>query len=166
MKTLHLLRHAKSAWDEPGLGDRQRGLNARGRRDAPAMGRALAGMLSPQPVHHSPARRAVLTLAGVCEGWPALANYPHQPVETLYTFDADDLLDWLAVQDDQLAALFLVGHNPAFTDLANALCGDWVLDNLPTAGYLRLSLGIEAWGQLGEGSARLEHRLFPRELSS
>ena len=47
MKTLHLLRHAKSAWDDPGLGDRERGLNKRGQRDGPLMGAALSELLEP-----------------------------------------------------------------------------------------------------------------------
>ena len=74
MKTLHLLRHAKSAWDQPGLADRQRGLNKRGKRDAPRMGAALAAMIPPQSVAVSPAKRAQLTLDGLCAGWPALAD--------------------------------------------------------------------------------------------
>ena len=64
MKTLHLLRHAKSAWDQPGLSDRDRGLNKRGRRDAPRMGAALANLVGPHSIAVSPAQRAQLTLQG------------------------------------------------------------------------------------------------------
>ena len=74
MKTLHLLRHAKSSWDEPWANDRERGLNKRGRRDAPRMGRALCAELQPMPVFVSPARRAQLTLEGVCETWPDMVG--------------------------------------------------------------------------------------------
>ena len=66
MKTLHLLRHAKSSWNEPYRSDRERGLNKRGRRDAPRMGMALANSVDPLAVCVSPARRAQLTLEGVC----------------------------------------------------------------------------------------------------
>ncbi len=100
MKTLHLLRHAKSAWDQPGLSDRERPLNKRGRRDAPRMGRALASRLQPMSIAVSPARRARLTLDGLCSGWPALEEVRHHSDEALYTFSGEDLLDWISGQDD------------------------------------------------------------------
>ena len=164
MKTLHLLRHAKSAWDQPGLSDRDRGLNKRGRRDAPRMGAALANLVGPHSIAVSPAQRAQLTLQGLCSGWPALADRQHSTEEDLYTFASEDLCDWIAVQPDHHASLFLLGHNPALTDLINHLAGDWLLDNLPTAGYARMNLDLGSWSELGEGCGKLEHTLFPREL--
>ncbi len=163
MKTLHLLRHAKSSWTDPLLADRDRPLNGRGERDAPRMGRALSSRMSPMAVTCSPARRARLTLEGLCQGWPDLASCPHEICESLYTFDYRDLLDWLSQVPDDRDSLFLVGHNPAFTDLANVLAGSPVLDNLPTAGYLRLELSSAGWTDL-PGSGVLCERLFPREL--
>ena len=105
MKTLHLMRHAKSSWDQPGLSDRERVLNARGARDAPRMGEALAQRLAPMSVAVSPARRAQLTLEGVCAGWPALGDVPHETQEDLYTFSSGDLLEWIAGQGDEDVAL-------------------------------------------------------------
>lgn len=166
MKTLHLLRHAKSAWDQPDLGDRDRPLNKRGQRDAPRMGAALSGELVPMSIAVSPARRAQLTLEGLCQGWPALAELAHYTEEDLYTFSSADVLDWLVAQDERHAALFLIGHNPAFTDLANELIGAWTIDNVPTAGYVRLRLDIDHWQALGHGVGTLEYRLFPKQLSS
>lgn len=164
MKILHLLRHAKSAWDQPGLSDRQRGLNKRGKRDAPRMGAALAAMIPPQSVAVSPAQRAQLTLDGLCAGWPALADLPHYTEEDLYTFDGGDLREWIAAQDDRHRSLFLIGHNPALTELVNELAGRWVLDNLPTAGYARLELDIQHWHALDTGSGSLACTLFPKQL--
>ena len=102
MKTLRLLRHAKSAWDVPGLADHERGLNERGRLDAPKMGTALADHVPPHGLHVSPARRAQLTLEGLCEGWPALRDCHHVTDEALYTFSSEDVLYWLAARDDLL----------------------------------------------------------------
>jgi phosphohistidine phosphatase len=164
MKTLHLLRHAKSAWDRPGLSDRKRPLNKRGRRDAPRMGAALSHLLVPQPLTVSPARRAQLTLNGLCQGWPALAAEKHRTEEALYTFDVDDLLDWLSARDDACDSLFLIGHNPALTDLVNTLTGTQILANLPTAGYACLELAIDSWSDLGQQPARLVRTLFPKSL--
>jgi phosphohistidine phosphatase len=164
MKTLHLLRHAKSSWASPGVDDHERELNDRGRRDAPRMGRALADLVSAQPVHCSSAVRARMTLEGLCDGWPALALQPHVSDGALYTFDWEDLLVWLQDLQGQDSAVFLIGHNPAFTELCNALCGRRALDNLPTAGYLQLCLPIESWSEVTEGIARLEAWQFPRDL--
>lgn len=164
MKTLHLLRHAKSSWGEPGLSDRERGLNKRGKRDAPRMGEALASRMEPMVIDASPARRAQLTLEGLCDGWPALAEMQHRTDEELYTFSAEELFDWLLTQDDQQQAIFIIGHNPALTDLVNALAGDDGLANLPTAGYLQLSLAIDRWRDIRHGCALTEFSLFPRQL--
>ncbi|MBN7795641.1 histidine phosphatase family protein [Parahaliea mediterranea] len=164
MKTLHLLRHAKSSWDKPGQPDRERGLNKRGQRDAPRMGEALSHILPPMSVALSPARRAQLTLEGLCRGWPALADCRHYTEEDLYTFDGDDLLDWVRRQDDRHLALFIIGHNPALTDLVNTLVAGDGLANLPTAGYVRIECPGASWAHLGERPARLARRLFPKEL--
>lgn len=164
MLTLHLLRHAKSSWNEPGLADRERGLNKRGRRDAPLMGAALSTELEPMRIHVSPARRAQLTLRGLVRGWPALARCKHRTEEGLYTFDAAALVDWIAGCREPGTGLFLIGHNPAFTDLVNLLAGGEVLENLPTAGYARLQLDIDDWAGLRPGCASLQRLLRPREL--
>jgi phosphohistidine phosphatase len=164
MKTLHLLRHAKSSWAAPQLSDHERALNDRGRRDAPRMGRALAAMLEPQVIHCSSAVRARSTLEGLCDGWPAMARQEHVIVDALYTFDWRELLAWLQDYPDEAAACFLIGHNPALTDLCNHLVGRAALDNLPTAGYLRLSIPVASWSELAGGIARLEAWQFPRDL--
>jgi len=164
MQTLHLLRHAKSAWDQPGLADRERPLNRRGQRDAPRMGRALAGQLAPCRVHTSPARRAQLTLRGLCAGWPALAELEHSVDEDLYTFCSDDLASWIAHSGGAAPELFVISHNPGLTDLVNELAGKFVLDNLPTAGYAQLALDIDCWSSLVQGCAELRYTLFPRQL--
>lgn len=164
MKTLHLLRHAKSSWAVADLDDHDRDLNERGQRDAPRMGRALAERISAQTVHVSSARRALATLEGVCAGWPALRGERHITDAALYTFDWQDLLAWLQDVEDDPKSLFLIGHNPALTDLCNRLVGRRALDNLPTAGYLRLHADIVRWSDLREGSATLDDYLFPRDL--
>ena len=164
MKTLHLLRHAKSSWDQPGLSDRARGLNKRGLRDAPRMGAALAQRMAPMRIAVSPACRAQLTLDGLCAGWPGLGDVPHSTEEGLYTFSSEDLLQWITRQEDNHHAVFLISHNPGLTDLVNTLVGHYSLDNLPTAGYVELALRIEHWRDLRQGCAAVEHSLFPKQL--
>lgn len=164
-KDLYLQRHAKSSWDNPHIDDRERGLNHRGQRNAPRMGRELAGYMEPMIVRTSPARRAQLTLAGLQDGWPALQALAHPVVESLYTFSASDLVAYVHEQPAAEAALFLVGHNPALTDLINWICGEVVLANLPTAGFAHLVVAIDDWRSLGAGCGRLHRCILPRELA-
>lgn len=164
MKTLHLLRHAKSSWAEAGVDDHDRDLNERGRRDAPRMGVALAERLEAQTLYVSSALRAQRTLEGLCQGWPALGAQTHVTDQALYTFAWEEVLEWLQDLRIESDTVFLVGHNPALTDLCNQLVARRALDNLPTAGYLRLSIDIERWCDLTEGVASLEGWLFPRDL--
>lgn len=165
MKSLYLLRHAKSSWSDATLADLDRPLNKRGRRDAPRMGATLAQRFSPLVFHVSPARRARLTFDGLRRGWPGLGETHCRLDEALYTFDVDDLVGWLATRDgeDRLA---LIGHNPAFTDVVNLLVGDNTLDNLPTAGWVELSLPLARWSEVQDldGGGSLDFSLFPREL--
>ena len=165
MKTLHLLRHAKSSWSNPQHSDRERPLKKRGQRDAANMGRALQNVLDPLPMAVSPAQRAQLTLQGLCDEWTELERLNHPIVEELYTFSAKDLLDWLEVQSDAGDTLFLIGHNPALTDLANALAGGQVIDNIPTAGYVQLVLDIPQWKSIRPTCGRITQQLFPRDLN-
>jgi phosphohistidine phosphatase len=164
MKTLHLLRHAKSAWDNPGVDDRDRELNARGQRDAPRMGAALAELIPPMTICSSPARRAQLTLEGLCAAWPQLQALPHQVDDDLYTFSVDRLWRWLAAHADNYPDLFIIAHNPALTELVNELCGEHSIANIPTAGYVQLHLEIDRWRDLLQGCAHIHLRLFPKQL--
>ena len=165
MKTLHLLRHAKSSWSSPELDDHDRELNERGRRDAPRMGKALSQLIKPQLIHCSSAVRARMTLEGLCEGWPAMAVQQHEIDDALYTFDYQELLEWLQDYCGTVDDCFLLGHNPALTELCNQLCGERVIDNLPTAGYLRLLVPVASWPDVTEGIASIEAWQFPRDLT-
>ena len=164
MKTVRLTRHAKSSWARPELGDRERGLNKRGKRDLPRMAAALSAMLAPAVIHASPARRAELTLRGLCAHWPELASLPHQLDEDLYTFSAADLLEWLTSRPENDDCAWIVGHNPALTSLVNYLAADEYLDNLPTCGFVELRADVDRWEQLMQGSAEITARLFPKQL--
>jgi phosphohistidine phosphatase len=161
---LNIMRHAKSSWGDPGMGDRERGLNSRGRRDAPRMGEALAARMPAPAVFVSPARRAQMTLEGLIQGWPVLAEREHRTVEELYTFSLTELLNWFSQQDAAGDSLFVLGHNPGLTDLVNYLCGIPVIDNLPTAGFAALIVHADSWSAMTPGSASIESHLFPKEL--
>lgn len=165
MPTLLLLRHAKSAWDDPDLADHERPLNARGRRAAPAMGRRVrAEGLAPDLVLCSSARRAQETweLAG-----REVAVRPKVLVERgLYLCGADVLLARLRKLGVENCVL-LVAHNPDLHELAGALAGSGppealraLRTKLPTGGLA--ALAIEGWRTLGPRAGRLLFFATPR----
>lgn len=170
MKTLTLLRHAKSGWDDPALRDFDRPLNPKGQRAARTVGRALkdAG-LAFDAVIASPALRVKETLRGVGEGYGRALDVCEEP--ELYLASAAVLLDQIQRTDDGVERLLLVGHNPGLEDLAIALSGsgeDGLLDALgakyPTATVAVISFDSDRWADVDEGKGRLVRFLRPRDL--
>jgi phosphohistidine phosphatase len=170
MKSLHLLRHAKSSWDDPVDRDFDRPLNARGRRAARRMGRWLADEgLAFDRVLASPAARIVETLEGVEEslGRPLHARLDRR----IYMASAATLFDLVRETDDSVAQLLLVGHNPGLEDLLLlATEGDpgplrrEAELKYPTATFASLALPITRWADLAEGGATLTRFVRPRDL--
>ena len=144
MKTLTIVRHAKSSWDDPSLRDHERPLNKRGHRDAPEMGRRIAEHgIRPSVIVSSPAVRAWSTARAVAKA----TSYPYEFLEKeplLYHASVDRILDVIAAQDERCNNLMLIGHNPGFTDFANFLVSG-LTNNLPTAGVVSLEIDIDDW---------------------
>jgi len=167
VRSLYLLRHAKSSWDDPSLSDIDRPLNQRGQRDAPRMGTALGTRLVPMTLHVSPAVRAQSTFRLVQKNWKGLKKHHGVTEPALYTFDYREVLAWISTQPPAVERLAVVGHNPALTDVVNYLVGPGTLENLPTAGWMELALEIEHWSAIHSAQYRghMVYRLFPKELS-
>lgn len=148
MKTLILVRHAKSSWQEPGISDRLRPLNRRGQRDAPEMGRRLAerGVQIDMAVT-SPATRAVLTARAVLPhlgyAWDDVSEN-----ELIYEASAATLMDVIRALDDRADTAMLFGHNPGLTDLV-AQMRPRAIANVPTCGVVTLTFDIETWARIG-----------------
>ena len=161
MKTLTLIRHAKSDWTSAALSDFDRPLNARGNKAAPVMGlRMLERRSIPDLLVSSPARRAQQTAGLLAE---ALG------------LDAQDVLYHRDIYDARLATLIslvrdlpdcghlaLIGHNPGLSDLANWLCSD-TPEWLPTGAVVELELPVERWHNLAQGIARLRCYDYPKK---
>lgn len=146
MKTLLLMRHAKSSWSEPALDDHERPLNRRGERDAPAMARVIAdGGWVPDLVVSSSARRARQTALVIAEssGWSADVWLTRR----LYLAEPREYLAVLGQLPDAASRVLVVGHNPGLEQLASGLSGvEWVL---PTAALVVFSLDVERWEDVG-----------------
>ena len=144
MKTLTLVRHAKSSWKDTSLADRERPLNRRGQRDAPEMGRRIAKHgIRPSLIVSSPAMRAWTTAKIIAKeiGYPIEFL---QREDGLYLGSVDDILDVIVAQDAGFNSLMLFGHNPGFTDFANYLVPG-LTSNVPTAGVVCVNIDQDDW---------------------
>lgn len=163
MKTLLLMRHAKSSWKRPGLADWERPLNKRGRRDAPRMGDLLWDEdLVPQRILSSSAQRARQTAQAVAE----TAGYGEEILylDELYGAAPPDYLEALRAVGDEMDPVLVIGHNPGLEDLLGLLT-EW-MEHLPTAAVAHLRLPIGRWRDLrGDTVADLVQIWRPRELA-
>jgi phosphohistidine phosphatase len=168
VRTLYLLRHAKSSWADPTLPDRERPLAPRGRRDAKRVGEHLSRLATvPELVLCSSARRARETLEPLRS---ALGNTTSVLLEaTLYAASADQLLDRVRAVPDGVALVLVIGHNPGLQDLALLLASAGAdLERLeakfPTAALATLALPKATWGQLSPADAVLDAFVVPKQL--
>lgn len=164
MKTLTLVRHAKSSWKDSSLADRDRPLNKRGERDAPDMARRIAAAgIRPSLIVSSPALRAWTTAKAVAKeiGYPI--EFLQRETE-LYLASLRDILDVLDAQDEKFNSLMVVGHNPGLTTFANYLVPG-ITHNLPTAGVVCVNIDQDDWNLHGQPAAELVVFDYPKKVS-
>jgi phosphohistidine phosphatase len=167
MKTLFLLRHAKSDYPA-GVRDFDRPLNARGRAAAVRMGEELRRLgLAADHILASPAARVMETLALVSDGYGG--RMPVDFREDLYLASPETLLGFIAQMDDADGRLLVVGHNPGLQQLALQLGGagpehDAITGKYPTGALTEIALPIERWREIDE-SGRIVRFLRPRDLN-
>jgi phosphohistidine phosphatase len=162
MKTLLVLRHAKSSWNDPARDDHERPLNKRGRRDGPRMGELLREYgLIPDLVISSDAVRARLTAEAIAEA----ARYTGEILldQHLYLASPADILSLLRTVRESADSVMIVGHNPGLEELVEQLTGERT--DLPTAALAQIVLPIDRWRDL-KTSARgtLTGHWRPKEL--
>ncbi len=167
VKTLHLLRHAKSSWDDPSLDDHDRPLATRGRKAAGLVASHIARQgISIDRILCSSAVRARQTLELVLPVLDGPLDIRIGP--ELYTAGADELLRLLRAVNEDASGVLVVGHNPALQDLTERLAGDGepqarqeLRRKFPTAVLATLTTG-GAWSEMGPGKAYLESLFIPR----
>ena len=162
MKTLTLIRHAKSSWSNPDLDDFDRPLNKRGSRNAPFMGTVLRSRRTEfDQVFSSPAKRAIETAKIIC------AEIGYEPdrieqVEALYHVSAEDLLKFVHGVSDDFDNIAVVGHNPGLNDLANSLATQHV-ENIPTAGIVVFADNAGRWRDFGRKKMKITEFDYPKK---
>jgi len=145
MKTLLVLRHAKSSWSDPALDDHERPLNKRGRRDAPRMGELVREYhLIPDVVISSDAVRARLTAEAVVEAARCAGGILLD--QRLYMAGPADILSLLRTVGEKAETVMIVGHNPGLEELVAQLTGE--RQDLPTAALAQIVLPIDQWRDL------------------
>jgi phosphohistidine phosphatase len=162
MKTLLLLRHAKSSWKDAGIRDHDRPLNGRGRRDAPRIGRLLAEHgLVPDLIISSTARRARKTAEKVAEASGYVGAL--DAAAALYLAAPPAITQVIRLLPDEAGRVLLVGHNPGLEELLAALIGQY--ERLPTAALAHVELEFDRWQDFAPPvAARLARLWRPKEF--
>ena len=165
MKRLYVIRHAKSSWSDPGLGDFERPLNKRGKRDAPFMGTRLKkDGAKPDMVISSPARRALQTARAIAKA----LGYPDKKIAeemAIYEASLPGLIAVVEEIPDVCEEVILVGHNPGFTELAGYLASDSPL-HMPTCAICRVDLAVDSWAHATAGIGRMVSYDYPKKHRS
>lgn len=161
MKTIYLLRHAKSSWDEPEISDFDRPLNDRGRKAAPFVGGLMRDRgLLPEVIFSSPALRAKAT----AELFVAAAGLETPIIfdDRIYEASPMRLLSLIRVIGDDIASAMIVGHNPGMEGFLWYLTGK--LEAMPTATLAAVELDVPTWTDVTERCGTLVEIIRPKEL--
>lgn len=160
MKTLYLVRHAKSDWGDQSLADFDRPLNKRGKKDAPFMGEVLNDKeIMPDIIISSPAKRAKKTSIEIAEK----LSYPLKKIlfdEELYDASSKDILHIVKNIDEKFATALIFGHNPGLTLLNNYISNKYI-DNIPTCGIVALNLEVK-WSEIDKYSCKQLFFEYPK----
>lgn len=162
MKTLYVIRHAKSSWDDPTLSDFDRPLNKRGKKDAPDMGKRLRHReVIPDLLLSSPAERALTT----CHIIAGQIGYPQDKIKTdrnLYHAEDAQILSIVQALDNKFNTVWIFGHNPGLTDFVNLLAKADI-DNIPTCGVVACSLNVSSWDEANSKNASVIFFDYPKK---
>jgi phosphohistidine phosphatase len=160
VKTLFLLRHAKSSWEDSNLADFDRPLNSRGLKAARFIGELMFERgLAPQAIFSSPAKRAKQTAVLVREigELPAIVFE-----ERIYEASPMSLLNIIAGFDPSLNSVLIVGHNPGVEGLVRVLTGE--THSIPTAALSMITLGVENWSDVASNCGTLNFVIRPKDF--
>jgi len=164
MKTLLLIRHAKSSWDDPGLTDYERPLNERGKKDAPAMAEKLYERgIKIDAFVTSPARRARKTAEQFAKRYKKEKEDLLLKTE-LYMATDEAFNSVVEKLNDDIDCVAVFSHNPGITDFANSLTDDIRIDNIPTCGIFAVSIEAKKWNKFKEAKKKFLFFDYPKAL--
>jgi phosphohistidine phosphatase len=163
MKTLYIVRHAKSSWDDFSVSDHERPLLPKGRNRTILVADRLkeTGQV-PELILSSTAKRAAQTAEIIAQ----VLGYPKDKIlfnKNLYHASADDVMDELFGLDNEINSVMVVAHNPGLTDLANYFLSN-TIGNLPTSGVVKVVFDTDRWETVPESGHKVELLLMPKNL--
>ena len=163
MKTLFIIRHAKSSWDASNVDDFDRPLNERGKTDAPRMGKRFKEKdIHPDLMLSSPAKRALSTAKKIAK----VLKYPKDNIKAdrrLYHADEETILTVVKELKDNRNVVMVFGHNPGLTEFVNSLMdGSQDIDNIPTCGVVAFQFSIEHWADVDWGKGKMLFFDYPK----
>jgi phosphohistidine phosphatase len=162
MKTLILVRHAKSSWDNPDIKDFERPLNKRGKKDAPLMAKIFKDKnIVTDLIISSPAVRAFSTAQEFAEE----LKYPKNEIITdisIYEMGSKAILNILSKLNPKYKVVMLFGHNPDMTYLSSYLSGN-NFDNVPTCGVVCIDFEIDSWDKITDNQGTLRFFEYPKK---
>ncbi len=164
MKTLFLIRHAKSSWAHEGIEDRDRPLKGRGIRDAHLVAQALSDGMGQQhriKFYSSPATRALHTALIFAQNFQLPAAQITLKDE-LYDCFAHELLEWIKASEDLADTVFYFAHNPAITDFVNKMTSANIA-NVPTTGVVSIAFDVKYWHEI-DANGKLVQFEYPKRL--
>ncbi len=160
MKTLYLVRHAKSSWKYD-VSDHQRPLKKRGYNDATLVSEKVSTtMKPPEKIITSDANRARTTAEYFKKAFK-IKDADYQETHDLYDFSGQEVMRVVNNLEDALNCVMIVGHNHAFTSLVNMLGSEYI-DNLPTSGFVAIDFEENHWKDINTGTTK--NMVFPRHL--
>lgn len=161
MKTLILIRHAKSSWDDASLSDFERPLNDRGKKDAPMMADRLHERgIKVDAFIASPAKRAKRTAEYFAKRYKK-ENADLILKTELYMAGEETFINLMEKLDDQMDCVAMFSHNPGITDVANSLA-DVRIDNIPTCGIFAVSIEAKKWNKIREAKKKFLFFDYPK----
>jgi phosphohistidine phosphatase len=164
LKTLLLIRHAKSSWDDPELTDYERPLNERGKKDAPAMAEKLYERgIKIDAFVTSPARRARKTAEQFAKRYKKEKEDLLLKTE-LYMASDEAFNSVVEKLNDDIDCVAIFSHNPGITDFANGLTDDITIDNIPTCGIFAVSIEAKKWNKFKEAKKKFLFFDYPKAL--
>ena len=162
MKSILILRHAKSSWKHPELSDHNRPLNKRGKRDTPLMGELLKNEhLIPEFIISSDAKRAHSTAKIVAKA----SGYKEEIVfnQSLYAAGPAAYIDVLRDLSNEYTRVLMVGHNPGLEELVSMLTGE--SHSLSTCSLVHIQLRVNKWTEMdNKTKGKLSGLWYPRDL--
>lgn len=163
MKTIYIVRHAKSSWDDISLTDHDRPLSKTGvRKTKRIIDFLLQQQISPDLMISSTAVRARDTAFQIAKG----IGYPEADIvldNALYHAGYEDIYTTLFGIEDKADSVMLFGHNPTLTYFVNNFVRPEI-DNLPTAGVVSVSFSTDKWEKLAKAKFQINFVVFPRTL--